>query len=147
MDWRDGGRFFSEGMLMGACHRCGGGGLQERHVHRKFLCGSLSVALATLQWRPYRHNGHGGRGHDEGTHSAHSPAHNEQLQDVRENEFTCTLYPQSLRLFCYFSFTSFLHLPLPFTVSVRGSHWTSLHNVLHFTGRLALHPTIRLLKV
>lgn len=36
------GRFL-EGMLMGAWHRQGGEGLQERHVHRKFLCGSLSV--------------------------------------------------------------------------------------------------------
>lgn len=34
---------FSVGMLMGAWHRRGGGGLQGRHVHRKFLCGSLSV--------------------------------------------------------------------------------------------------------
>ena len=47
---------------MGAWRRPGlhGGGLQERHVHRKLLCGSLSVLLAALQWRPYHHNGHEG---------------------------------------------------------------------------------------
>ena len=40
------GRFSGGGgglMLMGAWHQRGGRGLQERHVHRKFLCGSLSV--------------------------------------------------------------------------------------------------------
>lgn len=59
VDWRD-EEVFPRGMLMGAWHRRGGGGLQERLVHRKvslwlFICG-----LAALQWRPYHHNGHRG---------------------------------------------------------------------------------------
>lgn len=36
------GRFW-RGVWMGAWHRQGGGDLQGRQVHRKFLCGSLSV--------------------------------------------------------------------------------------------------------
>ncbi|KAJ4924240.1 hypothetical protein JOQ06_000480, partial [Pogonophryne albipinna] len=75
---KDGGFFSRGGMLMCAWHQLGGGGgLQERHVHRKSLCGSLSVELAALQCGPYHHNGRRGedktRGHTQ--HIAEQRAH------------------------------------------------------------------------
>ena len=42
VDWRDRWGGFLGDMLMWVWHWWGGA-LQERHVHRKFLCGSLSV--------------------------------------------------------------------------------------------------------
>lgn len=77
---------FWRGMWMGAWHRRGGSGLQGRQVHRKFLCGSLSVdwqhfnrgliGIMDTGWR--RGWGWGGGVREERTHSAES-----QVQDER----------------------------------------------------------------
>lgn len=92
IDWRAGE--ILDGMLKGAWHRRGDGGLQERHVHREASLWLFIYGLAALQWRPYHHNEHRGRGQDERTHSEHSPAH---------NEFMCGRQTLSLFLFLFSS--------------------------------------------
>lgn len=56
IDWRAGE--ILDGMLKGAWHRWGDGGLQERHVHREASLWLFIYGLAALQWRPYHHNEH-----------------------------------------------------------------------------------------
>ncbi|CAB1437029.1 unnamed protein product [Pleuronectes platessa] len=81
VDWRDAwGGFGGGGVLTGAWHRLGEGGLQERHVHRKLHCGSLSVAWLHFNGGLIAIMDTGRRGRDERTRSAHGQAHNEQLR-------------------------------------------------------------------
>lgn len=94
---------------MGAWHRRGGEGLQERHVHRKFLCGSLSVCWQHFNGGLITIMDTGERTRREHT-LTHSQAHNEPPRACKRNSVakitrtqTCTLCPLSFVLSCFFS--------------------------------------------
>ena len=149
------GGMHGEVLGVGGCWRepgTGGGvrGLQERHVHRKLHCGSLSVGwqhfngglIAIMDTR--------GRGRDERTRSAHRRAHNEQLRartcvlcvegDSRARA-SCTCFLLLGFFLCFTSSflyeTHFLKQPQRTrggVYSKMSPNWTSLHNTLHFTA-------------